>query len=1485
MLLKESRETNRIKYFAMRCWLFLMCGPLLVNGVPRFDPSAQFRDILVPADAAVGAVFYRLRASDLTFDYPLVFSLQGQSNNVEIQSLNCSRFNSVCQANVILKKRLEVGRIYDFTVEARSQRGESAFLNCSFRATNATTPLEKIFPGALSLLSISESARRNTELGTIRAIGNSLLPRAVLLELWGSPEFSLHQKLLNDRDAEGTILLLNSLDYEKKTVHHLTMLANDPWTNTGEDSRNIAGWPILVAVLDEQDTPPVFTLAPPTTTLSPNLQPGDLVLRVHAEDGDRGNPRDIRYGLVPEDDPFVTFFSINETTGEIRLIRPISEIISFSHGGQPLLMSVIAEEVRSNPEEAPAQSTTVQLAIIPPGTEAGKPSFGAFEYNALLDENSPLGTVLDLPQAEINIQPGDVVTLDLLNNNGTFDIFPKVIDANSKFEITIRNPEYLDYEERQSVECYIIAKEVGAGNYTTKAKLTVILNDVNDNPPKFTEDKYYATVQEHVRIDTQILVVEADDIDKKSRSEIRYINLTGEGSELFRLDRDTGLITVADSINLDAEIRPVINLQVEAADENGEGLKTLSNIEIKLTDINDNPPIFVKEIYEFILNSDRTGFTTRAIIKASDNDITSPNNEIHYEIINLPENLYVDEKSGEILVTKSYDIEDVVLLKARAWDGGVPRLYSESEVRIYPPEGHSRKMVFIIPGANPDKTIVADTLKALTGGKVSIDRIRPYTGDEPGATYVANDDDRERSVVEATVTFSKGSVIDLNEINRIINERIEERRVKEKEIIRIRESNAGNLTWLLILFLVLLLIAIVIMIICCVCRQCPLYNYAFHKRKIVTPVVEKIERVHVIGTGDGRDNKSVQVAEWFGRREAWTPEQLDVEAESLRKHEVDRGSDRGGMKKTIRQTDIQQEPSRDPFYIREGNADILRLITRGGEPQHAVNLTNGQQYMPVDSGKDILMRRFIEQQQRSQVILPNAVRAQSEQELLEASLRQQNALLRQILLDRERDLRLETQSLPAGTQTDHDAGTQTEPELMRPPKREIRSDNDQSDYSDEEDELAIIKAKAKRRNGRKINVRRKIKTPIQEEVESEIEHPLRQTDLYREELPHRQTNIYRENDSHRESELYRETEFHRQSVDNGDGDRHRQTESYRGTGSHRQRDSYVEGNHHGHTESRRESDSHRQKDFHIEGDPRRQTESYRGGDSHRQRDSYREDDSHRQMELYGGSVRRKKSSKSSGTHSSKSELKKEILEELLASLEQSYDDSDSGERYYKGKEESRYKKKRLFSDDSLEVSPKSDEKTSTDSNNHKYHSESDLRLFSSKNRRKSSGSSNTTAQLKSKSQFDLSEVVGEKKVKKSSKRATGGARYMDWYKKPQNTDNSNKETQKTNKKQKSSSKKPAKGTKPSVSSRLLLDTESSRNKKIDNKKEAAGPDHPLLQHSEYRYEAPYTKKPEEDNDSGIALTKPPITQKKSVFTIAYDDVHTNQLRADSTTSP
>ncbi|CAG9769646.1 unnamed protein product [Ceutorhynchus assimilis] len=1056
--------------------------------------------------------------------------------------------------------------------------------------------------------------------------------------------------------------------------------------------------------------------------------------------------------------------------------------------------------------------------------------------------------MLDIPQAEITTEPGDVVTLELVNSNGTFDIAPSVVEGFSKFRISVHDNRLLDYEVRHYVECYIVAKELGKGNYTARAKLTVVLNDVNDNPPQFVKAEFEGKVPEGAAIGTTVLNVEATDVDREPGSKISYIALTGPGSDLFNLDRETGVITVVNSENLDAETYPKISLEVKAADENGKGLSATSKVIITVLDINDNAPQFEKEIYEFILNTDRTSFTTQAFVKAFDNDISMPNNEVRYQFLTPSDDLFINEKTGEILVKKMWDHDELVTLRVGAYDEGVPRLNTDAEVRIYPPE-KSRKMIFIVPGKFPDKRNTEHTLSTVTGGRVVIDEVRPYTGFEPGATYVTRDQNGDKSVVVATVHYVKDSVVDVNRIQQLLDDQNQQKVtnqnqetiIKEREETKIQQSSSGDLLWLLILFIVLAILAAIILILCCICRPCPLYIPPKRRKVNSADIVEKLV---VKGSGQGRESKSVQVAEWFGRKEAWSAEKepvaamMDAEAESLRRHEMERGSDRGGIRQPVfRQplqqsqsmqhlSNYQQDSAREQFYIREGNADILRLITRaGGEPQRnsTTFVDQHQQHYLVDSGKDILMRRFIDQQQaeasRSQVLLPNAVnKLQSEHEFLEASLRQQNALLRQLILERERDLRLETQSLPAGTQTDQDIGTQTEPQYLRPPRRKVQSDLDVSDDGSDE-EIAIIRARAKRRH--RVMKPRKIKTPIQEESEDE----------YREKF---------------------EKPYKQKSVDQSVEAKQKTKSTHTSSSEHHQR-----------------SDT---------GSTRRS---------------------------------RSKSTQRSRSKSSRNGLKKEVLREISASLNQSEESENSyDEKNQKTSPED------VYTEDSLDdTSPRSEGKT-TDSGRHRQRSEStepiirrsrseslNQRLRKSESpvlssRKRSSETKQTKPRFRSESDLRSVSVASRKpsvsKQKKDSEKSQSSerkekdkkvvtkkrtSRYMEWYNKKASSEKQDQDRKKSD-----GSIDGEKVTKPILESRLFKETVASSNKKSEaaNKKNPIGPDHPLLQHSEHRFEAQYPKKrPEEDADSGIVLTKPEMAQKKSVFTIAYNDIHTSQLRPNS----
>lgn len=136
--------------------LYLISNSICMN--PKFDSTTEMRLVLVPADAVIGSVIYRLRATDEEFDYPLAFELVGDSSAqaFHVESLPCTKYNSVCQANVLLKRRLEPGRYYDFHVAVRDTRGGTAVIMCSVTATNFTTPHDVIFPHKPGIIMVPE---------------------------------------------------------------------------------------------------------------------------------------------------------------------------------------------------------------------------------------------------------------------------------------------------------------------------------------------------------------------------------------------------------------------------------------------------------------------------------------------------------------------------------------------------------------------------------------------------------------------------------------------------------------------------------------------------------------------------------------------------------------------------------------------------------------------------------------------------------------------------------------------------------------------------------------------------------------------------------------------------------------------------------------------------------------------------------------------------------------------------------------------------------------------------------------------------------------------------------------------------------------------------------------------------------------------------------------------------------------------------------
>ncbi|XP_043470934.1 uncharacterized protein LOC122504102 [Leptopilina heterotoma] len=610
----------------LKAWLYLGFIIGWSEGTrPQFDFSTDMGHVLVPADAEVNSTIFRLRATDQDADFPLTFDIYGKATAtpvVRVENLPCTLYNKVCQANVILVRRLIPGRLHDFVVRVRDTKGELNSMQATISVTNCTTPRDKIFPHIPSLVMVPEDAKPGTELDYILVRGNPWSGKPVYIELL-EPKglFKIIQRQ-TAATTRGVITLIGELDFETQSMFTLTLYATDAYTELGKDTRNIAGLKVVVVVKDVQDVPPIFTLAPPLTKINNTVKPGDVVLRVHAEDGDKGVPREITYGLLPDNNPFVTFFNISESTGEIFLARPLQELTQITYVGAPVVLKVVAEEIRRRKEEPPAQSTVVEVGFLLGEPGNNPPHFENDNYMAWLVENPEAGTIVTFSDPystkvkDEDVGKAGVFALKLENNNGTFEISPTVGERAANFIITVRDNTLINYEIHHSLNFRIIAQEVGpATNLSTSVPVTILLRDVNDNIPIFDEKKYEVDLSENTTMGTRVIQVHATDKDSGLYGMIQYTGITGTGSEAFTMDPNSGLISVAMGNKLDRERTPQLQLSVEARDEVGRGLRGVVPFIVNLLDVNDNAPIFDKPSYEFTLNADLTNFTLRAFIK------------------------------------------------------------------------------------------------------------------------------------------------------------------------------------------------------------------------------------------------------------------------------------------------------------------------------------------------------------------------------------------------------------------------------------------------------------------------------------------------------------------------------------------------------------------------------------------------------------------------------------------------------------------------------------------------------------------------------------------------------------------------------------------------------------------------------------------------------------------------------------------------------
>ena len=268
-------------------------------------------------------------------------------------------------------------------------------------------------------------------------------------------------------------------------------------------------------------------------------------------------------------------FAINSTSGNMSVSEAISQpglyevYVEVSDMGSPQLSSVSIFYVIVAPPNFydPVFPANLTLSF----NEEAIPSTPVFNFTVTDDDNEAEGEV----------------TLSLLPSEYSSDFFPTQT-GNTGFLYV--NTSF----DRETITNFTLAVQaVDNGNpmfrRSSEAELVVLILDINDNPPVFTNAPYAVSVAEDAFVGYSIFQASATDRDVGLNAEILFSLEDGEG--VFGIDSTSGNITVQGQL-LRANTS-FYRINITARDQGVDMLESYTFINITVTEVNDNAPVFV----------------------------------------------------------------------------------------------------------------------------------------------------------------------------------------------------------------------------------------------------------------------------------------------------------------------------------------------------------------------------------------------------------------------------------------------------------------------------------------------------------------------------------------------------------------------------------------------------------------------------------------------------------------------------------------------------------------------------------------------------------------------------------------------------------------------------------------------------------------------------------------------------------------------------
>ncbi|XP_055229075.2 cadherin-22 isoform X2 [Gorilla gorilla gorilla] len=228
----------------------------------------------------------------------------------------------------------------------------------------------------------------------------------------------------------------------------------------------------------------------------------------------------------------------------------------------------------------------------------------------------------------------------------------------------------LDRESQEHYEVVIQATDMAGqlGGLSGSTTVTIVVTDVNDNPPRFPQKMYQFSIQESAPIGTAVGRVKAEDSDVGENTDMTYHlkDESGSGGDVFKVttDSDTQEAIIIVQKRLDFESQPVHTVILEAlnkfVDPRFADLGTFRDqaiVRVAVTDV-DEPPEFRPPSGLLEVQEDAQVGSLVGVVTARDPD--AANRPVRYAIdreSDLDQIFDIDADTGAIVTGKGLDRE------------------------------------------------------------------------------------------------------------------------------------------------------------------------------------------------------------------------------------------------------------------------------------------------------------------------------------------------------------------------------------------------------------------------------------------------------------------------------------------------------------------------------------------------------------------------------------------------------------------------------------------------------------------------------------------------------------------------------------------------------------------------------------------------------------------------------------------------------------